>query len=198
MSRSTKVVIASAAAGALALGVGIGIAGFASADPTASPSASPTSSASADQARSGAGKGDRRAGPGRGIDNAELAKQLAEKLGVEEAKVTEALKAIRETNRASKPSTSPSASPSATATTRPSRPSSSERRAALAKQLAEKLGVDEAKVLKALEEIQAAQDAERAAALTTKLDEAVKAGTLTQAEADAVKKAVEKGVISGR
>lgn len=138
MSRSTKVVIASAAAGALALGVGIGIAGFASADPTASPSASPTSSASADQSRGG-GRGDRRGGPGRGIDNAELAKQLAEKLGV-----------------------------------------------------------DEAKVLKALEEIQAAQDAERAAALTTKLDEAVKAGTLTQAEADAVKKAAEKGVISGR
>ncbi len=39
---------------------------------------------------------------------------------------------------------------------------------------------------------------ERAAALKSRLNEAVKAGTLTQAEADAVTKAVEKGVIGGR
>jgi len=65
----------------------------------------------------------------------------------------------------------------------------------LAKALAEKLGVDEAKVAAALAEIRAARQADRAAALKDKLDAAVKAGTLTQAEADAVQKAVEKGVI---
>ena len=51
---------------------------------------------------------------------------------------------------------------------------------------------------KAFDEIRAARQADRAAELTTRLDAAVKAGTLTQAEADAVTKAVEKGVIGGR
>jgi hypothetical protein len=69
--------------------------------------------------------------------------------------------------------------------------------AALAKSLAGKLGIDEAKVSAALTEIRAAAQAERAAALKTRLDKAVSEGTLTQAEADAVTKAVEKGVIGG-
>ena len=47
-------------------------------------------------------------------------------------------------------------------------------------------------------EIRTARQAERAAALKERLDAAVADGTLTQAEADAVTKAVEKGVISGR
>ena len=51
---------------------------------------------------------------------------------------------------------------------------------------------------KAFDEIRAARQADRAAELKTRLDAAVKAGTLTQAEADAVTKAVEKGVIGGR
>ena len=49
----------------------------------------------------------------------------------------------------------------------------------------------------ALAEIRAARQAERAAALKERLDAAVADGTLTQAEADAVTKAVEKGVIGG-
>lgn len=194
MPRLTKIVVASAAAGALALGVGVGIAGFASADPTTSPSANPSSSASADPGRGGPGKDGHRGGPGRGVEDTALAKSLAEKLGVEEAKVTEALKAIREANRAARPSTAPSASPSA----KPTRPDPAARDAALAKSLAEKLGVDEAKVTKALEEIRAELQADRAEAVKSRLDAAVKAGTLTQAEADAVTKAIEKGVIGGR
>ena len=59
------------------------------------------------------------------------------------------------------------------------------------------LGVEESKVTAALEEIRAAAQAERAAALKTRLDTAVSDGTLTQTEADAVTKAVEKGVIGG-
>ena len=97
--------------------------------------------------------------------------------------MTEALQAIREAN---KPTTRPDPQ---------DRPDPTAREAALAKALAEKLGVDEAKVTAALAEIRAARQADRAAALKDKLDAAVKAGTLTQAEADAVQKAVEKGVI---
>ena len=194
MPRSTKVVVASAAAGALALGVGVGIAGFASADPTTTPSPNPSASAPADPGRGGPGHGGHRGGPGRGVADTDLAKQLAEKLGVTEAKVTKALQEIRDANRPAKPSTAPSADPSA----KPTRPDPEKREAALAKALAEKLGVDEAKVTKAFDEIRAARQADRAAELKTRLDAAVKAGTLTQAEADAVTKAVEKGVIGGR
>ena len=43
-----------------------------------------------------------------------------------------------------------------------------------------------------------AEQANHAAALKSRLDQAVKDGTLTQAEADAVTKAAEKGVIGGR
>jgi hypothetical protein len=189
--RSRKLVVASAAAGALALGVGLGIAGYAAADPTSSPTPSPSSSSTADPGqRSGpAGHGGRF---GRGTADADLAQLLAEKLGVTQAEVTEALKAIHEEN---KPSADPTAKPSPEA---PARPDPSQREAELAQQLAEKLGVDEAKVTKAFEEIRAARQADRAEALQSRLDAAVKAGTLTQGEADAVTKAVEKGVIGGR
>ncbi len=194
MPRSTKVIVASAAAGALALGVGVGIAGFASADPTTTPSPNPSASAPADPGRGGPGHGGHRGGPGRGFAETDLAEQLAEKLGVTEAKVTKALQEIREADRPAKPSTAPSADPSA----KPTRPDPEKREAALAKALAEKLGIDEAKVRKAFDEIRAARQADRAAELKTRLDAAVKAGTLTRAEADAVTKAVEKGVIGGR
>lgn len=69
---------------------------------------------------------------------------------------------------------------------------------ALAASLAKSLGIGEAKVKTALDEIEAAEQSERAAALKTRLDAAVKDGTLTQAEADRAAKAVEKGVIGGR
>ena len=103
-----------------------------------------------------------------------------------EEKLTEALRAIREENR---PTTKPAPE---------DRPTAEERDAQLAKALAEKLGLDEAKVAQALAEIRTARQAERAAALKERLDAAVADGTLTQAEADAVTKAVEKGVIGGR
>ena len=100
--------------------------------------------------------------------------------------MTDALKAVRDET---KPTTKP--------TPGQTKPDPAARDAALAKALATKLGVDEAKVKTALDEIRAARQADRATALKTKLDAAVKAGTLTQAEADAVTKAVEKGVING-
>ena len=78
---------------------------------------------------------------------------------------------------------------------RRTRPDRATRDTALAKALATELKVDEAKVTAALEEIRAEHEAEHKAALQSRLDEAVKAGKLTDAEADAVVKAAEAGVI---
>jgi hypothetical protein len=63
--------------------------------------------------------------------------------------------------------------------------------------LAGSLGIEESKVTAALEELRTEKQAEKAAALKTRLDQAVTNGKLTQAEADAVTKAVQNGVIGG-
>lgn len=183
------------AAGALALGVGVGAASIASADPTTSPSASPSTSTTQPAPPSARAPGPRGGpdGPGRlggpGRMQEDLAKTLASKLGVSQAKVTDALKAFHDANRPAKPAPGTKPDPA-------NRPDPAARDAALAKSLASKLGVSEAKVTSALAEIRSAADADRAKALKTRLDAAVKAGTLTQAEADAVTKAVSKGVIN--
>lgn len=191
----TKKLAVTVAAGAMALGAGLGVAGLASADPTPSPSASPSSSASASPSaspdttnpdRPDGGWGHRGGGQGQSARFGDLASTLADKLGVSEAKVTEALRALWEENRPSGPPTSGT-----------DRPDPAERDATLAKQLADKLGVSEAKVKAALDDLRTDRQTDRAAALKTRLDAAVKDGTLTQAEADAVTKAVEKGVIGG-
>ena len=145
-----------------------------------------SSSASADGSTStmpggGMGKHGGRGGE-RGIAQASA---LAEKLGVEEAKVTEALQAFREAN---KPAGPPAEG---------EKPDAVTREAALAKSLAESLGIEESAVTTALEELRSERQAEKAAGLKTRLDQAVADGKLTQAEADAVTKAVENGVIGG-
>jgi hypothetical protein len=57
------------------------------------------------------------------------------------------------------------------------------------------LGVDEAEIEAALDEVRAAYEAEGGpAALDAYLDEAVRSGLLTQDEADAIKQAVEEGL----
>ena len=178
------------AAGVLAVGAGLGVASLAQAEPTPSPgapSSSPSTGTQPGERGPGGRGGMHRGGAMFGAD----AKQLAEKLGVTEAKVTEALRAIHEERKADRPD--PSASPSAKPTGR-IRPSATRN---WPRRWPSKLGVDEAKVKTALDEIRAARQAERAAELKTRLDAAVKDGTLTQAEADAVTKAVEKGVIGG-
>lgn len=71
----------------------------------------------------------------------------------------------------------------------------------LAGALATELGIDKAKVAAALEKVQTAEEAkakaDRSAALKTRLDAAVKAGKLTQEQADAILKASEAGVLGG-
>ena len=78
----------------------------------------------------------------------------------------------------------------------------------LATALAQELGIDKDKVAAALAKIEANRpkppadanppsDADRTAALKSRLDAAVKAGTITQAEEDAILKAAAAGVLGG-
>ena len=187
MSRTTKIALGLGAA-AVALGAGLGVAGMASATTTPTPTPTPSSSAPGNNSADGYGMRGGRHGHG-GAEFGARAKELAAKLGVDEAKVTDALKAFREANR---PATPP-------ATRQPGqKPDRAAMEKALAASLAKSLGIDEAKVTAALEELRTAEQAKHAAALKPRLDQAVKDGTLTQAEADAVTKAAEKGVIGGR
>jgi hypothetical protein len=188
MSRTTKIALGLGAA-AVALGAGLGVAGMASATTTPSPTPTPSSSAPGNNPADGYGMRGGRHGHG-GAEFGTRAKELAAKLGVDEAKVTDALKAFREAN---KPTTPPATPPAAG-----QKPDRAAMEKALAASLAKSLGIDEAKVTAALEELRTAEQAKHAAALKPRLDQAVKDGTLTQAEADAVTKAAEKGVIGGR
>lgn len=184
MSKTRRITLG-ITAGALALGAGLGVTSVASA--TTTPTPTPSATSSADATTPGQGHG-RPGGHGHGPDRGQLAADLAAKLGVDQAKVTDALKAFREAN---KPTTPP------TQGTEGTKPDRTAQEAALAKSLASALGVDESKVTAALEEIRTAAQEERAAALKARLDKAVVDGKLTQAEADAVTKAVEAGVIGG-
>ncbi len=174
-------------AAALALGAGLGVAGVASAATTPSPSSSASAAAAGGAGERGGHHG--RGGVDRGDRLENLAARLAAKLGVEEAKVAGAFQSFRDANK------------SATRPADGSRPDRDAVESALAKSLAGSLGLDEAKVATALDEVRTEARAEataaRAGALKAKLDAAVADGTLTQAEADAVTKAAEKGIIGG-
>ena len=169
--------------GIVALGVGLGVAGLATAAPTASPSPSATSSPSAGSTEGPGGRHDRAERQG-GREG--LARALAEKLDLDRKTVVSALREYRQANR---PTTKPEPG-----TQRPARDDT-----AVAKALAEKLDVPEADVAKAITEIRAERKAAREAArdqrIEDRLAEAVTAGTLTQAEADAVKKAADAGIV---
>lgn len=179
MSRRKKIALG-LGAGALALGAGLGVAGMAHA--TTTPTPAPSSSTQPGTQNDGHGM---RGGRHGGLGTGEQAKELAAKLGVDEAKVSDALKAFRQAN---KPSSPPAEG---------QKPDRAAMEKALAASLAKSLGLDESKVTAALDELRTQAQADHAAALKPRLDQAVKDGTLTQAEADAVTKAAEKGVIGG-
>ncbi|MDI1463986.1 hypothetical protein QEZ54_23655 [Catellatospora sp. KI3] len=107
--------------------------------------------------------------------------------------------------------TDPSPSPSTSASTSPGTGDRDARQAAFAAALAKELGVDEQKVSDALTKVREQlrsergddgrtgeqSQADRAARLKERLDQAVKDGKLTQAEADAIVKAAQAGVLGG-
>jgi hypothetical protein len=100
------------------------------------------------------------------------------------------------------PSSGTSAAPGA------GRPDRAQHQDDLATALAQELGIDKDKVAAALAKIDANRpkppadanppsEADRTAALKSRLDAAVKAGTITQAEEDAILKASAAGVLGG-
>lgn len=188
-----------AAVGAAAVVIGLGVSQAARADdttPTPTPSATSTQG-NANQGTPGGtpgkawGPGGRHGGigkgmgMGKGIGKGVDLSALATKLGVDETKLTDAFKAVRDEIKASRtPGQGTATKPDATAL-----------REAFATKLAAKLGIDAAKVKTALADLRAAHEADEQKAFDDRLAQAVKDGKLTQAEADAVKKAARAGVI---
>jgi hypothetical protein len=123
-------------------------------------------------------------GRGRGADLS----ALATKLGVTDAKLRDALSAVRDDLKAARKG-------AATPRTKPDRATMQDE---LASKLAAKLGIGVATVKTAMADLRAAHDADEQKAFDDRLAAAVKAGTLTQSESDAVKKAAKAGVIGMR
>jgi pyruvate/2-oxoglutarate dehydrogenase complex dihydrolipoamide acyltransferase (E2) component len=149
----TKAKIALGVGGAvIALGAAVGVGALA-ANLAGGDTATPPGGFGQDGRAGGAGPGARG-----GMDTTQLAKTLATKLGVDEAKVAAALKEVM---AAARPAGAPSGQPSGAPSTRPSGARNGQGGSAyletLAKALAQKLNLDEATVLTALQEAMASQ-----------------------------------------
>ncbi|GIH92680.1 hypothetical protein ACFFMN_37510 [Planobispora siamensis] len=168
MNRTKRIAVVAGIGTAVAGGLVMPIAAWA-AEPTPTPSSSSTtgSGTSSDTTRGG-----------RHGDRGQMAAKLAEALGLDEAKVTAALEEVRGTGR-------------------PSGTDKEAGREQLAEALAAKLGVSADKITAALDTLRRQRSAEAEAALSERLKAAVTAGTLTQAEADAVLKAHRAGLLGG-
>ncbi|MEU4536962.1 hypothetical protein AB0G15_19045 [Streptosporangium sp. NPDC023825] len=190
MNRTKRMIIVVGAGTALVGGLAVPVAAWAT-SPTPTPSLS--SPATPGTGHDGAEHGPRggHAGPGghdvRG-DLGELASKLAEALGVDEAKVTAALEELRKEGGPGRP---PKDAERAA-------PPKEAGRAAVrdkAEALAAKLGLTADKITAALETLHRQRGAEAEAAMAERLKAAVTAGTLTQAESDAVLKAYRAGLL---
>ncbi|MEO7754570.1 MAG: Clp protease N-terminal domain-containing protein [Terracoccus sp.] len=193
-SMNRKAVGMAAAGVAAAAAIGLGVTSGAQADTSA-----PTPTVTSTQGSTGAGtadaKGDGKSGhhrpggmpgmPGMGKGLGGDAKALASKLGVDETTLKDALKAVRDDLKATRKAGS-------AGTTNPDPAAMQDE---MASALASKLGIDATKVKAALTELRTAQEADRQKAFDDRLATAVTDGTLTQADADSVKKAAKAGVI---
>lgn len=169
-----------AAIGGLAVVAGIGVGGLAIANAQDAPSSDTGTSQEQTKGRHGekGGKGEM---GGRG----DMAETLAEALGMDVETVEQALTEVREEARADR------------ADGPPSEADREAREQQRVDALASKLGVDPQDITSALEQARSAKDAERTAALSEKLNEAVAAGTITEADATGVLNAFEAGVLGG-
>jgi hypothetical protein len=175
--RAVVIGLSGLAAGALVLPAAAWATGA-----TPSPSGSATASASPDSQGPDRHRS-ARGGPG----GAELVTTLASELGVTEQKVRDALAAVRA--QLGGPAHRPG-----------DRPTEAEReasRAEFTKALAARLGVTEQRLTAALDKARAAERADHTARLKQRLDAAVKAGEITQADADAVLRVADAGVLGG-
>jgi hypothetical protein len=179
-----KKVAGIAVVGAAAAAIGLGVSQGARADDATTTTPSPTATSTQgdpNQGTPGGRHGGMGPGMGKGVDLA----ALATKLGVDQTKLEDALKAVRQDLKA-KPTPG-----QGTAT----KPDPATMQDELATKLASELGIDAAKVKAAFADLRAAHEADEQKAFDDRLAQAVKDGTLTQAEADAVKKAAKAGVI---
>ncbi|MGV8896948.1 MAG: hypothetical protein ACOH10_08320 [Rhodoglobus sp.] len=180
-----KTLIAGAAGVVLVSGLGLGIAQTAQADTPTSASNSDASAPTGD-ATNGRHNGHDGRG-GKGFDAA----ALATKLGLSETAVSDAVTAVRDQTQSTD-------RPSADATQAEKIAAREARQAKFGAALATELNLDETTVTDALAELQAEKEAARAADRTAALDQAVTDGTLTQAEADAVQKSIDAGILPHR
>lgn len=191
-------------AGVAAAAIGLGVSAAARADtptptPTSTTSSTPSTPTSPSAPSTGQGHGWGQGGRhllgglgglGRGALGKQALSGLATKLGVDEAKLKDALVAVRAELRADR-----QAAQGGSATGDAAKPDRSARQDELASKLAAKLGISADKVKTAFAELRSAARTERETAFANRLDQAVKDGTLTRAEADAVRKAAQAGVI---
>jgi len=189
-----KKVASVAAVGAAAAAIGLGVSQVARADDaTTTPNPTATSTQGAPDkgtpdSTPGNGRGwgpGGRHGGGMGMGKGADLSALATKLGVDQTKLEDALKAVRDELKASR-------TPGQGAATKPDPATMQDE---LATKLASKLGIDAAKVKAAFADLRAAHEADEQKAFDDRLAQAVTDGKLTQAEADAVKKAAAAGVI---
>jgi hypothetical protein len=186
VSKSMKI---AAAGGVAAIAAGLGASAAMADSSTPTPSGTATAAPSQPGADTGRGP-DGPGGPGghRGGRGGVDAAALASKLGLTEAKVAAALEKVR---AAQKPATPPAQG------TKPTDAERQAREKATVTALAKELGVSEAKVRAALDAIKADREAGRKSELSSRLDAAVKAGTLSAADKTAVLKAFDVGVLGG-
>jgi hypothetical protein len=194
-------VAGAALVGAAAAAIGLGVSAGARADtPTPTPTTSPSAPSTPGTPNPGStnatpgpgGHGHGKGGLGRfgigGIGKGVDLSALASKLGVDETKLRDALKAVRDDLASQLKSARKNATPG-------TKPDLSTLKDTFAQKLATELGISADKVKTAFADLEAAAQADRQKAFDDRLDQAVKDGKLTQAEADAVKKAAKEGVI---
>ena len=187
-----------AAVGAAVAVIGLGVTQVARADDTTSTTTlTPTATSTQGDPNQGTidtapgngrgwGPGGRHGGMGPGMGKGVDLAALGAKLGVDQTKLEDALKAVRQDLKATR-------TPGQGTATKPDPATMQD---ALATKLASKLGIDAAKVKAAFADLRAAHEADEQKAFDDRLAQAVQDGTLTQAEADAVKKAAQAGVIA--
>ncbi len=180
MRTTTTALLALTAAAAVA----IPTVAQAASSPSPNPSPSASAKTAAPQGGPWAGQGPMMGRQGRGAERTEMVADLAKRLGVTTEKLTAALKTVRDKAEAAGETR---LGPDATAAQRLARQDEH------AARLASALGLPVAQVKAAVTAHRAAEKAERLAELKTRLAAAVKAGRLTQAQADAVYAAVRDG-----